>query len=66
MQNKNKDRRMEREKGNEIRTPKGSKTPKSRACFLLLPWSLYIGIGLSFLVAKISQISFQIKININI
>jgi len=33
---------------------------------LLLPWSLYIGIGLGFSVAKISQISFEIKININI
>jgi len=47
--------------------PKGSKTPKSRACpLLLLPWSLYIGIGLGFSVAKTSQISFKIKIKINI
>ena len=60
-------RKEKREKGNEIRNPyKGSKTPKSRACFLLLPWSLYIGIGHGFSVAKISQISFKIKININI
>ena len=53
-------------KETKLGTPKGSKTPKSRACFLPLPWSLYIGIGLGFSVAKISQISFEIKININI
>jgi len=46
--------------------PKGSKTPKSRASFFLLPWSLYIGLGLGFSVAKTSQISFKIKIKINI
>ena len=50
----------------KLGTPKGSKTPKSRACFLLLPWSLYIGIGLDFSIAKNSQISFKINININI
>ena len=33
---------------------------------MLLPWCLYIGIGLSFSVAKTSQISFKIKIKINI
>ena len=51
----------------KLGTPKGSKTPKSQACFfLLLPQSLYIGIGLGFSVAKTSQISFKIKIKINI
>ena len=34
--------------------------------FLLLPWSLYIGLGLGFSVAKTYQISFKIKIKINI
>jgi len=33
---------------------------------MLLLWSLYIGIGLGFSVAKTSQISFKIKIKINI
>ena len=59
MQNKNK-RRIEREKGNEIRAP--LRVPKLRSpelVHLLLPWSLYIGIGLGFSVAKTSQISFK-------
>jgi len=55
---------MEKEKGNEIRPP--LRVPKLRSpelvFFLLLPWSLYIGIGLGFSVAKTSQISFKIKI----
>jgi len=51
----------------KLGTPKGSKTPKSRAySLLLLPWCLYIGLGLGFSVAKTSQISFKIKIKINI
>jgi len=33
---------------------------------LLLPWSLYIGLGLGFSVAKTSQIYFKIKIKIKI
>jgi len=33
-------------KETKLGPPKGSKTPKSWACFfLLLPWSLYIRIG---------------------
>jgi len=50
----------------KLGTPKGSTTPKSRVCSLLLPWSLYIEIGLGFSVAKTSPISFKIKIKINI
>jgi len=64
------ERRIERKKRErketKLGTPKGSQTPKSTTCFLLLPWSLYIGIGLDFSVAKTSQISFRIKIKINI
>ena len=43
--------------------------PKFRSgelILLLLPWSLYIGIRLGFSVAETSQISFKIKIKINI
>jgi len=62
---------MEREKRErketKLGTPEGSKTPKSRAySLLLLSWSLYIVLGLGFSVAKTSQISFKIKIKINI
>jgi len=66
-QNKIKIEEWREGKETKLGPPKGSKTPKSRACFfLLLPWCLYIGIGLGFFVAKISQISFKIKIKINI
>jgi len=66
MQNKKKNRKKKRErKETKLGTPMGSKIPKSRACsFLLLPWSLYIRLGLGFSVAKTSQISFKIKIKI--
>jgi len=68
IQNKRKNREKKRErKETNLGPPMGSKTLKSRACsFLFLPWSLYIGFGLGFSVDKTSQISFKIKIKINI
>jgi len=42
------------------------KLRSSELVFSASPWSLYIGFGLSFSVAKIYQIYFKIKIKINI
>jgi len=56
-------RRIERRKEIRLRVPKFR---SAELVFLLLPWSLYIGIGLDFSIAKTSQISFKIKIKINI
>jgi len=62
-QNKIKIEEERREK--EIRPPKGFLNSEvSSFFFLLLPWSLYITLGLGFSVAKTSQIYFKIKINI--
>jgi len=68
MQNKIKIEEERRDKKEtKLGPPKGSKTSKSRACLFCFPFvSLYrTWIGLLF-VAKISQISFKIKIKINI
>ena len=60
---------MERERERKETKLGPLRVPKLRSpelVFLLLPWSFYIGIGLGFSVAKTSQISFKIKIKINI
>jgi len=54
-------------KANEIRHPlRVLELWSFELPFSVFPWSLYIGLGLCFSIAKISQVYFKIKININI
>jgi len=63
MQNKIKIIEEWREKGNKIRPPlRAPKLQSLELVFLILHCSLYIGLGLGFSVAKISQIKMKINI----